>query len=90
VAEEKICSLSEELSLLQPQGSDLCLSIVGPSRVRNHLSEMMQAATLHHTKMVGEFASLLAVESSAPEMVLGRSPNEPFQAEITDELVGTF
>jgi hypothetical protein len=35
----------EELTLLQTQGYELCLAIVGPPRVRNHLSEGMQIST---------------------------------------------
>jgi hypothetical protein len=31
----------EELTFLQTQGSEICLDIVGPLRVRSHLSEGM-------------------------------------------------
>jgi hypothetical protein len=31
----------EELTLVQTQGSKLCLTIIGPPRVRNHLLEGM-------------------------------------------------
>jgi hypothetical protein len=39
----------EELTLLRTQGFELCLAIVGPPRVRNHLSEGMRLAVLRHT-----------------------------------------
>jgi hypothetical protein len=34
------------------RGSDLCQAIVGPSRVRSHMSEGMRIVALLHTKMV--------------------------------------
>jgi hypothetical protein len=36
----------------------------------------MRAASLHHTKMVGELTALRVAVSSAVELVLGRSPSE--------------
>jgi hypothetical protein len=48
----------EELSLLRAWGAELCLAIVGPSRVRNHLLERMRAATIRHIEMVGEVATI--------------------------------
>jgi hypothetical protein len=48
----------EEFTLLQTRGSELCLAIVGPPRVRNHLSEGMRIAAICHTKMVKELAVL--------------------------------
>jgi hypothetical protein len=68
----------EELTLLQTQGFKLCLAIVGPLRVRSHLSEGMRIATLYHTKMVEELAALRAVISSVAVFVLGCSPTKPF------------
>jgi hypothetical protein len=55
----------EELTLLQTRGNKLCLAIIGPPWVGNHLSEGMRIATLHHTKMARELAVLRAVVSSA-------------------------
>jgi hypothetical protein len=48
----------EKLTLLQTQGSELCLAIVGPPSVRNHLLVGIWIVALHHTKMVGELATL--------------------------------
>jgi hypothetical protein len=48
----------QELTLLQTRGSELCLAIVGPPRVRNHLSEEMRLVALHHTEMAREHAAL--------------------------------
>jgi hypothetical protein len=41
----------EELTLLQTQGSESCLAIVGLPWVRKHLSEVMRAAALRDTEM---------------------------------------
>jgi hypothetical protein len=60
----------EELTLLQTRGSKLCLAIVGPPRVRNHLPKGMQLVALRHTEMVGELAALRAMVSSVVESVL--------------------
>jgi hypothetical protein len=38
-------------SFLQTKGSELYLTIVGPPRVRNHLSEGMHITVLRHTDM---------------------------------------
>jgi hypothetical protein len=50
----------------------------------------MRAAALHHTKMVGELATLRAVVSSVVELVLGHSPDEAFRVEVMGELVAKF
>jgi hypothetical protein len=78
------------LTLLQTRGSELCHAIIGPPRVRNHLSEGMRIAALHHTKMVKELTVLEKVVSAAVEFMLGRSPYETFQVEVVDELVPEF
>jgi hypothetical protein len=44
----------EELTLLQVWGSKLCLAIVSPPRVRNHLSEGMQIWRTEKTTRGGE------------------------------------
>jgi hypothetical protein len=80
----------EELSLLWAWGAELCLAIVGPSQVRSNLTARMWAAALHHTEMAGELTMLRTVVSSAVELVLGRSPNETSQVEVTNELVAKF
>jgi hypothetical protein len=80
----------EELSLLQAQGAELCLAIVGPSRARNHLLERMWATAIHHIEMVGELATLRVIVTSAVELVLGHWPDETFQVEIANELVDQF
>jgi hypothetical protein len=90
VSERERWEQFEELTLLQTRGSDLCLAIVGPPRVRNHLSEGMRSAAHHHTKMAGELATLRAAVSSAVESVLGRSPDEAFRVEVVGELVAKF
>jgi hypothetical protein len=77
----------EELSFLWAQGTELCPAIVGPSWVRNHLSERMQATAIRHTEMAGELAMLRVVVTSIVELVLGCSPDETFWVEIIDELV---
>jgi hypothetical protein len=48
----------EELTRLYTQGSELCLAIVCPPWVRNHLLEGIQITALRHTEMVGELAAL--------------------------------
>jgi hypothetical protein len=53
----------EELTLLQTWGSELCLAIVNPPQVRNHLSEGMWVTTLRHTEMAGELVVIQAVLS---------------------------
>jgi hypothetical protein len=68
----------------------LCPTIVGPPRVRNHLSEGMQAAVVHHTEMAGELATLQVIVSSIVESELGRSPDENFWVEVVGELVAKF
>jgi hypothetical protein len=66
----------EELTLLQTWGSELCLAIVGPLRVRSHLSKGMQIIGLCHTEMAEQLATLRAVVSSITEFVLERSLTE--------------
>jgi hypothetical protein len=80
----------EELTLLQTRGSELCHTIVGPPRVRNHLLEGMRLAALCHIEMDGELASLQAAVSSIAESALGRSPDEVFHMEVVGELVAGF
>jgi hypothetical protein len=58
--------------------------------VWNQLSEGMQFAALHHSKMAGELATLQAAVSSVVESTLGRSPDEIFQVEVVSELVADF
>jgi hypothetical protein len=79
-----------ELTLLLTRGSELCIAIVNPPRVKNHLSEGMQIAALHHTEMAGELAMLQMALSSTIEFTLGRSPDETFWVEVMDELVAEF
>jgi hypothetical protein len=69
----------DELTLLQAQGLELCLS--------RRLFEGMWLATLHHNEMVRELAVFQAVVSSATELVLKRSPNNVAHAEVLGELV---
>jgi hypothetical protein len=80
----------EELTLLQNQGFELCHAIVGPPRVRHHLSEGMRLAALSHTKMAREFAALWAAVSFAVESTLGHSPNHTFCVGIVGKMVGEF
>jgi hypothetical protein len=80
----------KELTLLQTQGSELCLTIVGPPWVRNHLLEGMWITALPHTEMARELAALRAAVSSAAEFALRCSPNKTFWVEIVDELIGEF
>jgi hypothetical protein len=80
----------EELTLLQTQGFELCHAIVSPPWVRNHLSEGMWLATLCHTKMARELATLWVVVSFAAKSALGRSPNDIFCKEVVGELVAEF
>jgi hypothetical protein len=77
----------EELSLLRARGAELCLAIIDPSRVRNHLLEMMQATAICHIEMAEELAALQTAVTSATELMLGRSPDENFWVEIVDELI---
>jgi hypothetical protein len=75
---------------VQAWGAKLCLAIVGPSRVRSHLSARMWVATLCHAEMARELAALWSVMSSTVGLVLRRSPNETFRVEVIDELVAKF
>jgi hypothetical protein len=90
VSEDESQELFEELSLLWARGSELCFAIVGPLQVRNFLLEGMWAAALRHTEVVRELDVLQTAVSSTVELVLGRSPNETFRVEDTDELVAKF
>jgi hypothetical protein len=65
------------LSLLRVWGVELCLTIVGPSQVRCHLSVRMQAAAHLHVGMARELTALRAVVCSTVELVLGRPADEP-------------
>jgi hypothetical protein len=67
----------EEPTLLHTRGSELCLSIICPPRVRNQLLEGMRIATLCHAEIAGKLATLWVVVSSATEFVLGCSPMKP-------------
>jgi hypothetical protein len=88
---EKGCQLHfEELTLLQTRGSKLCLAIVNPPWVRNHLSDGMWIMALHHTEMARELVALRVALSSTVELVLGRSLEETFQVEVVHELVAEF
>jgi hypothetical protein len=58
--------------------------------VRKHLSEGMWIATLCHTEMVRELATLRSVVTSTMKFVLGRSPDKTFRVEVVDELVAKF
>jgi hypothetical protein len=80
----------EEFTLLQTRGSKLCLAIIGPSRVRNHILMGMWITALCHTEMAGEPAALRVAVSSTMEFVLGRSPDETLRVEVVDELVADF
>jgi hypothetical protein len=50
----------KKLTLLLTQGLELCLALIGPSRVRNHLSEGMHIAALRHTEKVRELCRALS------------------------------
>jgi hypothetical protein len=80
----------KELTLLQTRGSELCLAIIGPPRVRNHLSEGVRNIALHHTEMTGELAMLRAAVSSTAKSALRCSPDEIFHMEVAGELVAKF
>jgi hypothetical protein len=68
----------------------VCLSIIGPSQARHHLSEGMGIAALHHTEMAGELAMLWAAVTSSTESVLGRSPSYTFRVEVVSEPTTRF
>jgi hypothetical protein len=68
----------QELTLLQTQGSNLCQAIVGPLKLRGHLSNWMRIAAACHTEMVEQLTALQAVMSSAAQSMLGHSPTKPF------------
>jgi hypothetical protein len=68
----------------------LCLAIVSPPRVRNHLSEGMLITDIHHTEMARELTVLREAVSSTAELALGHSPNETFRVEVVGELVAEF
>jgi hypothetical protein len=80
----------EELTLLQTQGPELCFAILGPPWVRNHLSEGMWIASLHHTEMTGELVTPPTIVSFAVEFALECSPDKTFRVEVVDELILEF
>jgi hypothetical protein len=80
----------EELSLLQAWGAELCLTIIGPSQVRSHLSTRMWVTALLHARMVRELTALRAAVSSTVELVLGCLPDETSRVEIKNEMTAKF
>jgi hypothetical protein len=80
----------KELTLLQTRGSAPCHAIIDPPWVRHHLSKGMCIATLCHSKMAGELATLQAAVSIATESVLGHSPSNTFRGEVVSELAAEF
>jgi hypothetical protein len=90
VSERERRARFEELTLLQTRGSKLCHAIIGPPRLRHHLSKGMQLAALRHTEMVGELTTFLVVVSSATESVLGSSPSDTSHVEVVGELAAKF
>jgi hypothetical protein len=50
----------------------------------------MWVAAIRHIEMAEELAVLRVAVTSTVELVLGHSPDETFQVEITDELVAQF
>jgi hypothetical protein len=80
----------QEFTLLQTWGSELCQTIVGPLRVRGHLSEGMWIVALHNTEMAEQLAVFWVVVSSATEFMPRRSPNETLWVEVVNELVVKF
>jgi hypothetical protein len=66
---ERVClEQFEEFTHLHTRASELCLAIIGSPRVRNHLSEGMRIASLHHAKMAGEHTMLRAAVFSMTEL----------------------
>jgi hypothetical protein len=80
----------EELPLLRAWSAKLCLTIVGPWGVRNHLLKRMRADAIRHIEMARELAALRATVTSTVELVLGHLSDETFWVEIMDELVAQF
>jgi hypothetical protein len=68
----------------------MCLAIVVPPSVRNHLSEGMWIAALRHPEMARELAVLQVVVSSTTEFTLGCLLNKTFWVDVLDELVTEF
>jgi hypothetical protein len=66
----------QEHTLLQTWGSELCQAIVGPLRLRSHMSKGMRIAALCHTEMAEQLALLRVLLSSVGQSVHGRSPTE--------------
>jgi hypothetical protein len=64
--------------------------LVGPLRVRSHLSEGMRIAVLLHTKMAEQLAALRAAVSFAAHSMLGHSPTEALRVDVVDELIAKF
>jgi hypothetical protein len=61
-----------------------------PPRVRGHLSEVMRIATVRHTKMAEQLATLRAVVSSTAESVLRCSPTKAFRVNVVEEMLAEF
>jgi hypothetical protein len=72
------------------RGSELCLAIVGPLRVRSHQLEGMRMATLHHTEMAKQLDVHKVAEYSTMEFTLGCSSTKTFREEVVGKLVAEF
>jgi hypothetical protein len=80
----------EELSLLWAWGAEFCITNVGPSQVRSHLSTRMRAATLHHAGMAEELTVLWTIVSSTTKLLLRHSPDDTSWVELMNELTAKF
>jgi hypothetical protein len=90
VSKRECQELFVELTLLQTRGSELCYAIVGSLWTKHHLSEGVWIATLRHTEMVGEHATLRAIVTTVVDSVLGRSLSNTFRVEVVSELATKY
>jgi hypothetical protein len=86
----KVTEQFEELSVLPAWVVELCLTIIGPTKVKSRLSVRMWATALRHAGVVRELTMLRAVVSSAIELVLGCSPDETTWVDVMNELTTNF
>jgi hypothetical protein len=80
----------EEITFLQTRCSEVCHAIIGPPRMKYHLSEGMQIVTLRYVEMTGEFAMLRATVTTTAESVLEHSPSDTFLVEVVGELATEY
>jgi hypothetical protein len=90
VSEREHQEQSEEFTILQTWGSELCHAIGGAPLARHHLTKGMRLVDLRHPEMAGELNALRVVVSTTTESVLGHSPSDTFHMEVVSKLATKY